>query len=75
MSDNKQLRCFALALWNGKDPIIKERLGRRASRLLRRRHRSQPSGQVASRESVQKKIEGVLTPAHGCLDFRRCCVC
>ena len=26
ISDNKQLLCFALALWNGKDPIIKERL-------------------------------------------------
>src|SRR3954463_16051784 len=24
--DDKQLLCFALALWNGKDPIIKERL-------------------------------------------------
>jgi len=26
ISDDKQLLCFALALWNGKDPIIKERL-------------------------------------------------
>jgi hypothetical protein len=26
ISDNKQLLCFALALWNGKDPILKERL-------------------------------------------------
>jgi hypothetical protein len=26
MSDDKQWLCFALALWNGKDPIIKERL-------------------------------------------------
>src|SRR4029077_2546539 len=25
-SDNKQRLCFALALWNGKDPILKERL-------------------------------------------------
>src|SRR3990170_6065922 len=25
-SDDKQYLCFALALWNGKDPIIKERL-------------------------------------------------
>src|SRR4026209_1633783 len=25
-SDDKQLLCFALALWNGKDPILKERL-------------------------------------------------
>lgn len=25
-SDDKQLICFALSLWNGKDPIIKERL-------------------------------------------------
>src|SRR5262245_44342672 len=25
-SDDKQFLCFALALWNGKDPIIKERL-------------------------------------------------
>jgi hypothetical protein len=25
-SDNKQLLCFALALWNGADPILKERL-------------------------------------------------
>jgi hypothetical protein len=24
--DDKQLLCFALALWNGKDPILKERL-------------------------------------------------
>ena len=24
--DDKQLLCFALALWNGRDPIIKERL-------------------------------------------------
>ena len=24
--DNKQLLCFSLALWNGKDPILKERL-------------------------------------------------
>ncbi len=24
--DNRQLLCFALALWNGKDPILKERL-------------------------------------------------
>src|SRR5258705_3359908 len=26
ISDDKQRMCFALALWNGKDPIIKERL-------------------------------------------------
>jgi hypothetical protein len=26
ISDDKQLLCFALALWNGHDPIIKERL-------------------------------------------------
>jgi hypothetical protein len=26
ISDDKQLICFALALWNGKDPILKERL-------------------------------------------------
>ncbi len=26
ISDNKQHLCFALALWNGKDPILKERL-------------------------------------------------
>ena len=26
ISDEKQLLCFALALWNGKDPILKERL-------------------------------------------------
>lgn len=25
-SDDKQRLCFALALWNGKDPILKERL-------------------------------------------------
>ncbi len=25
-SDDKQLLCFALALWNGRDPILKERL-------------------------------------------------
>ncbi|MEM1136510.1 MAG: glucosidase [Bacteroidota bacterium] len=25
-SDNKQTMCFALSLWNGKDPILKERL-------------------------------------------------
>src|SRR3954471_16998626 len=26
ISDDRQILCFALALWNGKDPIIKERL-------------------------------------------------
>src|SRR5690349_20254062 len=26
ISDDKQLLCFALALWNGQDPILKERL-------------------------------------------------
>ena len=26
ISDNKQWLCFALALWNGRDPILKERL-------------------------------------------------
>src|ERR1700679_2400033 len=26
ISDDKQALCFALALWNGKDPILKERL-------------------------------------------------
>jgi hypothetical protein len=26
ISDNKSLICFAVALWNGKDPILKERL-------------------------------------------------
>ena len=26
LSDDKQHLCFALALWNGKDPILKERL-------------------------------------------------
>ena len=26
ISDERQLLCFALALWNGKDPILKERL-------------------------------------------------
>jgi hypothetical protein len=25
-SDDKQRLCFALALWNGRDPILKERL-------------------------------------------------
>src|SRR2546430_17427688 len=26
ISDNRQRLCFGLALWNGKDPILKERL-------------------------------------------------
>jgi hypothetical protein len=26
ISDNRQLLCFALVLWNGRDPILKERL-------------------------------------------------
>ena len=26
ISDDKQRLCFALALWNGKDPILKERM-------------------------------------------------
>jgi hypothetical protein len=26
ISDDKQILCFALALWNGKDPILKERM-------------------------------------------------
>ncbi len=26
LSDDKQLLCFAIALWNGRDPILKERL-------------------------------------------------
>src|SRR6185436_10598648 len=26
LSDNHQVLCFALALWNGKDPILKERI-------------------------------------------------
>ncbi len=26
ISDNRQVLCFSLALWNGKDPILKERL-------------------------------------------------
>ena len=26
LSDDRQLLCFALALWNGRDPILKERL-------------------------------------------------
>jgi hypothetical protein len=26
LSDDKQQLCFALALWNGRDPILKERL-------------------------------------------------
>src|SRR5262245_64774045 len=26
MSDDHQILCFALALWNGRDPIVKERL-------------------------------------------------
>ena len=26
LSDNQQLLCFALAFWNGKDPILKERM-------------------------------------------------
>src|SRR3954454_18109723 len=26
ISDDRQLLCFSLALWNGKDPILKERL-------------------------------------------------
>jgi hypothetical protein len=26
ISDDKQLLCFSVALWNGKDPILKERM-------------------------------------------------
>src|ERR1700730_18424856 len=26
LSDDKQILCFALALWNGRDPILKERM-------------------------------------------------
>lgn len=26
ISDDKQQLCFAIALWNGRDPILKERL-------------------------------------------------
>jgi hypothetical protein len=26
ISDSRQLLCFALALWNGRDPILKERM-------------------------------------------------
>ena len=28
ISDDQQILCFALALWNGQDPILKERLAR-----------------------------------------------
>ena len=50
ISDNQQRLCFALALWNGKDPILKERLfgltnseeqpwrGRQGILLLPRQH-------------------------------------
>ena len=50
ISDDGQLLCFALALWNGKDPILKERLfgltnargqprrGRQGVLLLPRQH-------------------------------------
>jgi hypothetical protein len=49
VSDNQQRLCFALALWNGKDPILKERIygltnseanhgGRQGILLLPRQH-------------------------------------
>ena len=49
ISDDRQLLCFALALWNGKDPILKERLfgltnseGNHGEDVLPRRQRGRP---------------------------------
>ena len=52
ISDDHQRLCFAIALWNGKDPILKERLfgltngeesrGRRQGVLLLSRQHSDP---------------------------------
>src|SRR5215472_17970149 len=38
ISDDHQLLCFALALWNRKDPILKERLLDRKSTRLNSSH-------------------------------------
>ena len=50
-SDDRQRLCFAVALWNGRDPILKEGLfgltgpeGTRASRPRHRRAAATPSG-------------------------------
>jgi hypothetical protein len=56
--DRQGRLCFALALWNGRDPILKERLFGKPSRPLRswglfaRRKYPQhgPSGDVLERE-------------------------
>ena len=40
ISDDHQVLCFALALWNGNDPILKERL---FGLHLSQRHASQPA--------------------------------
>jgi hypothetical protein len=40
LSDEKQRLCFALALWNGEDPLLKERLF--SYEYFPRRHRGEP---------------------------------
>ena len=41
LSDDKQQLCFALALWNGRDPILKERLVRPDEQRKQSRRRCQ----------------------------------
>src|SRR6266566_5310414 len=74
VSDDKQHLCFALAVWNGKDPILKERLsvvalavGQSEEPLLENRVLAVPHGQ---REAQVLFVIGnagnaVLPPAVG----------
>jgi hypothetical protein len=62
ISDRHQMICFALALWNGRDPILKERV-------------FGLTGREANHSEDVKEYYFYLdsTPTHSCLKFRYKC--
>src|SRR6516164_96983 len=50
ISDDKQRLCFALALWNGRDPILKER--RSDARSIRRTRSMRPATDTPSPSAI-----------------------
>jgi hypothetical protein len=63
LSDDRQLLCFALALWNGRDPILKERFQDQGGLAAKLQDKVEEIVMEKVAEAVQKKAEEVQQEA------------
>jgi hypothetical protein len=59
ISDEKQRLCFALALWNGKDPILKEEGAQASVEAVKKVGKGTAKGVKSGTEEVEKWFKGI----------------